>query len=268
MPRPATVITPFSGCTASPGCVGRGSKRPPGHHYQSEIATSSVSLPKKWEGAKSPAGRFEPRGCEARPGHREAPQPLRRLRPCPCRSPQGQPSPEPAPSGPLLATRGLSALPCLMENPCGGRGWPGRAPPKMAGGCSAGSHLRLLLQAPWVLVAVHGVVLRNKYRVERSCGKLEAVRGAGNALGASRKEGCPAEVWGEAGRSHSCLPPQIRGKGLDWALIVKDFNLLRWLGANSFRTSHYPYAEEIMDLCDAYGIVVIDECPGVGIKMP
>uniref|UniRef100_A0A8B9TP04 Beta-glucuronidase n=1 Tax=Anas platyrhynchos TaxID=8839 RepID=A0A8B9TP04_ANAPL len=60
----------------------------------------------------------------------------------------------------------------------------------------------------------------------------------------------------------------IRGKGLDWALIVKDFNLLRWLGANSFRTSHYPYAEEIMDLCDAYGIVVIDECPGVGIKMP
>ncbi|NWS77374.1 BGLR glucuronidase, partial [Crotophaga sulcirostris] len=58
----------------------------------------------------------------------------------------------------------------------------------------------------------------------------------------------------------------IRGKGLDWPLIVKDFNLLRWLGANSFRTSHYPYAEEIMDLCDAYGIVVIDECPGVGIK--
>lgn len=64
------------------------------------------------------------------------------------------------------------------------------------------------------------------------------------------------------------LPSQIRGKGLDWPLVVKDFNLLRWLGANSFRTSHYPYAEEIMDLCDAYGIVVIDECPGVGIKMP
>uniref|UniRef100_A0A8D0G8W9 Beta-glucuronidase n=1 Tax=Sphenodon punctatus TaxID=8508 RepID=A0A8D0G8W9_SPHPU len=58
----------------------------------------------------------------------------------------------------------------------------------------------------------------------------------------------------------------IRGKGLDWPLIVKDFNLLQWLGANSFRTSHYPYAEEIMELCDAYGIVVIDECPGVGMK--
>ncbi|XP_066552206.1 beta-glucuronidase [Amia ocellicauda] len=58
----------------------------------------------------------------------------------------------------------------------------------------------------------------------------------------------------------------IRGKGLDWPLIVKDFNLLKWLGANSFRTSHYPYAEEILDLCDQHGIVVIDECPGVGIK--
>ncbi|XP_002722331.2 beta-glucuronidase isoform X2 [Oryctolagus cuniculus] len=60
----------------------------------------------------------------------------------------------------------------------------------------------------------------------------------------------------------------IRGKGFDWPLLVKDFHLLRWLGANSFRTSHYPYAEEVMQLCDRYGIVVIDECPGVGIVLP
>ncbi|XP_061819280.1 beta-glucuronidase [Nerophis lumbriciformis] len=58
----------------------------------------------------------------------------------------------------------------------------------------------------------------------------------------------------------------IRGKGFDWPLIVKDFNLMKWLGANSFRTSHYPYAEEILQMCDRHGIVVIDECPGVGIK--
>nr|XP_020729540.1 beta-glucuronidase isoform X2 [Odocoileus virginianus texanus] len=58
----------------------------------------------------------------------------------------------------------------------------------------------------------------------------------------------------------------IRGKGFDWPLLVKDFNLLRWLGANAFRTSHYPYAEEVLQLCDRYGIVVIDESPGVGIK--
>ncbi|KAL5017218.1 hypothetical protein ScPMuIL_006807 [Solemya velum] len=58
----------------------------------------------------------------------------------------------------------------------------------------------------------------------------------------------------------------IRGKGLDFALIAKDFNLLKWLGANCFRTSHYPYAEEIMDQADRQGIAVIDESPGVGIK--
>ncbi|KAG9339764.1 hypothetical protein JZ751_022430 [Albula glossodonta] len=51
----------------------------------------------------------------------------------------------------------------------------------------------------------------------------------------------------------------VRGKGLDWPLIVKDFNLLKWLGANSFRTSHYPYAEEILQMCDRHGIVVIDD---------
>ncbi|XP_038201118.1 beta-glucuronidase isoform X3 [Arvicola amphibius] len=60
----------------------------------------------------------------------------------------------------------------------------------------------------------------------------------------------------------------IRGKGFDWPLLMKDFNLIKWLGANSFRTSHYPYAEEVLQLCDRYGIVVIDECPGVGIKLP
>uniref|UniRef100_A0A2K6ASL3 Beta-glucuronidase n=1 Tax=Macaca nemestrina TaxID=9545 RepID=A0A2K6ASL3_MACNE len=60
----------------------------------------------------------------------------------------------------------------------------------------------------------------------------------------------------------------IRGKGFDWPLLVKDFNLLRWLGANAFRTSHYPYAEEVLQMCDRYGIVVIDECPGVGLELP
>ncbi len=47
---------------------------------------------------------------------------------------------------------------------------------------------------------------------------------------------------------------------------MKDVNLLLWLGANSFRTSHYPYSEELMDLCDKYGIVVLDEAPAVGLS--
>ncbi|XP_064089809.1 beta-glucuronidase-like isoform X6 [Macrobrachium nipponense] len=58
----------------------------------------------------------------------------------------------------------------------------------------------------------------------------------------------------------------IRGKGVDYPLIVKDFSLLKWLGANSFRTSHYPYAEEIMDMADQEGIMIVDESPAVGLS--
>ncbi|MEO8615007.1 MAG: beta-glucuronidase, partial [Luteolibacter sp.] len=58
----------------------------------------------------------------------------------------------------------------------------------------------------------------------------------------------------------------IKGRGLDLAMNIKDFNLITWLGANSFRTSHYPYSEEIMRLADRAGIVVIDEAPAVGMR--
>lgn len=57
----------------------------------------------------------------------------------------------------------------------------------------------------------------------------------------------------------------FHGRGLDLCLDVKDVNLIHWLHANSFRTSHYPYAEELYALCDREGIVVIDETPAVGI---
>ncbi len=57
----------------------------------------------------------------------------------------------------------------------------------------------------------------------------------------------------------------FHGRGLDLCLNVKDVNLIHWFHANSFRTSHYPYAEEMYDLCDREGIVVIDETPAVGI---
>lgn len=59
----------------------------------------------------------------------------------------------------------------------------------------------------------------------------------------------------------------IHGRGLDEALNVKDLSLMKWLGANSFRTSHYPYSEELMRLADREGIVVIDEVPAVGLHL-
>ncbi|XP_055625707.1 beta-glucuronidase isoform X2 [Toxorhynchites rutilus septentrionalis] len=55
----------------------------------------------------------------------------------------------------------------------------------------------------------------------------------------------------------------IRGKGLDYALLTKDYNLLIWVGANAYRTSHYPYSEESMQFADEHGIMIIDECPSV-----
>lgn len=58
----------------------------------------------------------------------------------------------------------------------------------------------------------------------------------------------------------------VKGKGHDNSFLVNDFELLKWVGANSFRTSHYPYAEEVMDYADRHGIVVIDETAAVGIN--
>lgn len=59
----------------------------------------------------------------------------------------------------------------------------------------------------------------------------------------------------------------INGRGINEAVNVKDFSLMKWIGANSFRTAHYPYSEEIMRLADKEGIVVIDETPAVGIHL-
>lgn len=57
----------------------------------------------------------------------------------------------------------------------------------------------------------------------------------------------------------------IRGRGLDEVYNVHDIKLMKKMGANSLRTSHYPYSEEMMRLCDREGIVVIDETPAVGL---
>ena len=57
------------------------------------------------------------------------------------------------------------------------------------------------------------------------------------------------------------------GKGHDDAFLVHDFELLKWIGANSFRTSHYPYSEDVLDYADRQGIVIIDETAAVGLNM-
>lgn len=59
----------------------------------------------------------------------------------------------------------------------------------------------------------------------------------------------------------------VHGRGIDEAANIMDFNLMRWIGANSFRTAHYPYSEELMRLADREGLVVIDETPAVGLHL-
>ncbi|TVR08472.1 MAG: beta-glucuronidase [Planctomycetota bacterium] len=59
----------------------------------------------------------------------------------------------------------------------------------------------------------------------------------------------------------------VIGKGENLPFMVKDYNLMRWIGANSFRTSHYPYSEEQMRMADRQGIMVIDETAANTISM-
>lgn len=57
----------------------------------------------------------------------------------------------------------------------------------------------------------------------------------------------------------------VIGKGLNLPLLIKDFSLMKWINANSFRTSHYPYAEEWLDFADEKGFLVINEVPAVSL---
>ncbi len=57
----------------------------------------------------------------------------------------------------------------------------------------------------------------------------------------------------------------ITGRGLVPAVIIKDYALMNWVGANSFRATHYPYAEQMIELADRLGFLVIDETPAVGL---
>lgn len=60
---------------------------------------------------------------------------------------------------------------------------------------------------------------------------------------------------------------RFSGRGFDVNVEVMDQELLTWLHGNSFRTSHYPYAEEAYRLADRAGFLLIDEAPAVGLRM-
>jgi beta-glucuronidase len=59
----------------------------------------------------------------------------------------------------------------------------------------------------------------------------------------------------------------VHGRGFEPAVMIHDFELLRWIGANSFRTAHYPYDEAYLDYADRHGVVVVDETAAVGLNL-
>ena len=58
----------------------------------------------------------------------------------------------------------------------------------------------------------------------------------------------------------------IHGRGSNLPLTVRDTSLFHWMGANSYRTAHYPYSEEAMQLADREGILIVDEIPAVSLQ--
>lgn len=62
---------------------------------------------------------------------------------------------------------------------------------------------------------------------------------------------------------HEELP--VLGRTVSHAANVRDLALMRWVGANSYRTSHYPFSDEQLDLADRGGLLVISEAPAVSM---
>ncbi len=56
------------------------------------------------------------------------------------------------------------------------------------------------------------------------------------------------------------------GRAYNSVVQKKDFELMKWCGANSFRTSHYPYSEEVLQMADKEGFLVIGETAAVGMQ--
>jgi beta-glucuronidase len=73
--------------------------------------------------------------------------------------------------------------------------------------------------------------------------------------------GEPVELRG-FGR-HEDFP--VLGRGASAAVAARDLLLMRDMGANSFRTGHYPHDEETLDLADRLGLLVVSETPSVAL---
>jgi beta-galactosidase len=67
--------------------------------------------------------------------------------------------------------------------------------------------------------------------------------------------GKPVLIKGVNRHEHS----EINGKTVDQATMIKDIELMKQFNVNAVRTSHYPNQPDWYDLCDRYGLYVMDE---------
>lgn len=58
------------------------------------------------------------------------------------------------------------------------------------------------------------------------------------------------------------------GSALPLPLMLRDVQLMKGLGANAVRFSHYPNDERFIDLCDELGLLVWEEHHARGLKLP
>lgn len=58
---------------------------------------------------------------------------------------------------------------------------------------------------------------------------------------------------------------EVLGRAPHGAILKRDFECMKWTGANCFRTSHYPYDESWYRFADEEGFLIIDEVPAVGM---
>ena len=106
-----------------------------------------------------------------------------------------------------------------------------------------------------VVTLFQGDQLADQYTLETGIRTVE-VRGAQILL-----NGKPVYLKGFGKHEDS----DLFGRGFNPAALKRDFELMKWMGANSFRTSHYPYAEEVYQMADREGFLIIDEVPAVGM---
>jgi beta-glucuronidase len=83
---------------------------------------------------------------------------------------------------------------------------------------------------------------------------VRSVRVVGDAL---LLNGAPLALRGFG--KHEDAP--LSGRGFNLPAAVRDAAAMKWTGANSYRTAHYPHAEASLALADREGLAVIDETP-------